>query len=426
MSSTAEHAGPWQRDVPVFREPLFTPMFWFLCALTGVAGVLGFVRFFSDLATFSAMTDDFAWGVWKTFNVMTLTALGSGGLAVGIAAWVLNRKRLHVVLRTAVVTSFFFYLSGLIGIMVDVGRPWNFFNAALPWRWNTHSALFEVSIAMPIYCLAFLFFEQVPIFLERFHYFGNLKQRVWVKKAYPIVRKLYPWMVAGAYLVPMGHQSSLGALMLLAGPKVHPLWQSQLLPFLYLIQAAICGFGFIIVILMVSCWVWKRPLDMGVLGELASMASWTVFFWLVVRFADLIFRGNLHLAFSTEPLALFFWMENFLILVPALIFRNERMRLVPRVVFQMAFLMAVGGTLYRFVPTTIAYDPGSNALYFPNLPEVLITMGLVALVGVGYLLMVKLFAILPAPMTEWNNMVAWARTTYPNIARDDYGNPVDD
>jgi Ni/Fe-hydrogenase subunit HybB-like protein len=92
----------------------------------------------------------------------------------------------------------------------------------------------------------------------------------------------------------------------------------------------------------------------------------------------------------------------------------------------MAFLMAVGGTLYRFVPTTIAYDPGSNALYFPNLPEVLITMGLVALVGVGYLLMVKLFAILPAPMTEWNNMVAWARTTYPNIARDDYGNPVDD
>jgi Ni/Fe-hydrogenase subunit HybB-like protein len=37
------------------------------------------------------MNDVYAWGIWKTVNVMTLTALGSGPLALGIAAWVFNR-----------------------------------------------------------------------------------------------------------------------------------------------------------------------------------------------------------------------------------------------------------------------------------------------------------------------------------------------
>jgi len=47
--------------------------------------------------------NDVCLGIWKTFNVMTLTALGSGPLALGIAAWVFNRQKLHVVMRTALV-----------------------------------------------------------------------------------------------------------------------------------------------------------------------------------------------------------------------------------------------------------------------------------------------------------------------------------
>jgi Ni/Fe-hydrogenase subunit HybB-like protein len=39
------------------------------------------------------MNDAYGWGIWKTFNVMVLTALGSGAFAIGIAAWVFRRKR---------------------------------------------------------------------------------------------------------------------------------------------------------------------------------------------------------------------------------------------------------------------------------------------------------------------------------------------
>jgi Ni/Fe-hydrogenase subunit HybB-like protein len=80
------------------------------------------------------MTDAYAWGIWKTFNVMTLTALGSGGFAVGIAAWVFNMKRLHVVMRMAMMTSLILYMTGLLGILIDVGRPWNFYHVMFPWQ----------------------------------------------------------------------------------------------------------------------------------------------------------------------------------------------------------------------------------------------------------------------------------------------------
>lgn len=76
--------------------------------------------------------------------------------------------------------------------------------------------------------------------------------------------------------------------------------------------------------------------------------------------------------------------------VPAIAMRIDVLRAVPRVVLSMAVLAAVGGAFSRFVPTTIACDPGSKAISFPHPPEVLTTLGLVAVVGLGFLLSVKL------------------------------------
>ena len=116
----------WQRGVPVYHEPVVTPTLLFFAALAALGLVLAMVRLFSPLGPFSGMNDLYAWGIWKSFNVMTLTALGSGPLAVGMAAWVFNRQKLHVVMRTALVSGFLFYATGLIALGFDVGRPWNF------------------------------------------------------------------------------------------------------------------------------------------------------------------------------------------------------------------------------------------------------------------------------------------------------------
>src|SRR5271157_4986525 len=124
----------WQRGVPVYREPVVTSTLLFFAALAAVGLTLALMRFFSPLGPFSGMNDAYSWGIWKTFNLMTLAALGSAPLAVGMAAWVFNRQKLHMVMRTALVSGFIFYSTGLIALGFDVGRPWNFWNALLLWR----------------------------------------------------------------------------------------------------------------------------------------------------------------------------------------------------------------------------------------------------------------------------------------------------
>ena len=97
-----------------------------------VAIILTAYRELAGLGPVSGMNDAYGWGIWKTFNVMVLTALGSGAFAVGIAAWVFRRKRLHALMRMALLTSFLAYACGLLLLGIDAGRPWNFYWIVFP------------------------------------------------------------------------------------------------------------------------------------------------------------------------------------------------------------------------------------------------------------------------------------------------------
>jgi len=399
----------WQRGVPVYREPVVTRTLLFFAALAALGLVLALVRFFSPLGPFAGMNDAYAWGIWKTFNVMTLTALGSGPLAVGMAAWVFNRQKLHVVMRTALVSGFLFYATGLVALGFDVGRAWNFYSIVLPWRWNAESAMFEISFCMPVYCAIFLAFENLPLVLERFYYTGNDATKALLLRWAPRLRRIYPFMITGAYVLPLMHQSSLGGLLLLAGNKINPLWQTPCLPFLYLLAAAMCGLGFVTFLLLMACLRYSRPLDLGVLGELGNLLSWMCFVFLAVRFVDLIWRRQLGAAFALDRMSLLFLSETALILVPAIALRRRAVRETPRSLLNMATLACLGGLFFRFIPTTIAYMPARKASYFPALPELLMTIGYIALGIAAFGLAVKYFAILPGEIKDWNYMFRLVR-----------------
>lgn len=415
----------WQRGVRILDVPMFTRSTVALFGLAAIGLTLAAMRVFGALDRFSGMNDVYAWGVWKTFNTMTLTALGSSGLAVGCAAWIFDRKRLHIVMRTALVTSFLFYFVGLVALVTDFGRPWNTWNEAVPTHWNLHSPLFEVALAMPLYCFVFLAFENSPAVVEHFWYNGSPRARRVIRRWQPRMRRIYPYAVAMAYLLPLGHQSSLGALLLLAGSKLDPLWQTPVLPLLYLIQAFACGFAFLIFILMASCVTWRRPLDMDVIGELGSLLSWTSLVWLLVRFGDLAVRGALGSTFRGGPIGVLFWTENLLVGAPALAFRLRAVRSRPRLAFVFAAIACAGGMLYRFSPTTLSFNFGRRSVYFPTVAELFISMGFIAL-GLGaYVLTVKWLAILPAPLSTWQLSIERLKTSSPGIARDPYGNPID-
>ena len=71
--------------------------------------------------------------------------------------------------------------------------------------------------------------------------------------------------------------------------------------------------------------------------------------------------------------------------------------------------------IYRFSPTTLAFRPNPEALYFPATIEILVSLGFISLGVVGFLVAVKRFAILPAPLHEWHDMASYFRFRRPYI-----------
>jgi len=404
----------WERAVPVYGFSVVNGFFLALCGMTLLAFALTAYRELAGLGPVSGMNDAFGWGIWKTFNVMVLTGLGSGAFAVGIAAWVFRRKRLHALMRMALLTSFLAYGCGLLLLGIDAGRPWNFYWIVFPWKWNMHSPLAEVAICMSIYAMIPLAIENIPPVLERLWYFDS-RLRPGVERMEHRLHFFFPWIIAAAYLLPGMHQSSLGALMLLAGERVHPLWQSPWLPFLYLGASTFMSFGCVAGTTMLCCLVWKRAMDMEVIDEAARITAWLIFGWLALRLLDILFRGALGTAFHADRFAGVFWLEIFLISIGGFMLRRSVRTHETRFMFLGYVLSSFGGMIYRFSPTTLAFRPNPESLYFPSTIEVLVALGFVCMGIAGFLLIVKRFGILPAPLQDWHDMASYFRFRRPYI-----------
>ena len=405
----------WERAVPVYGFPVINGFFMFLIAMTLIALVLTGYRELAGLGPVSGMSDAFGWGIWKTFNVMVLTALGSGAFAVGICAWVFKRKKLHALMRMALLTSFLAYACGLLLLGIDAGRPWNFYWILFPWNWNMHSPLAEVAICMSVYAMIPLAIENIPPVLERLWYFDS-RLRPRVEKLERRLHDFYPWIIAAAYLLPGMHQSSLGALMLLAGERVHPLWQTPWLPLLYVGAATFMSFGCVAGATMLCCLVWKRAMDMEVLDEAARITSWLIFGWVALRLMDItFFRHVIFTAFHFDRFAFVFWIEMALILYGAYLLRRSLVTHDKRAMFAGYLLSSLGGAIYRFSPTTLAFRPDPQALYFPATIEVLVSLGFTCAGIAGFLIAIKKLAILPAPIHAWHDMASYFRYRRPYI-----------
>jgi Ni/Fe-hydrogenase subunit HybB-like protein len=306
-------------------------------------------------------------------------------------------------MRTAVLSSFLVYATGLMLLGIDVGRPWNFIWILAPWRWNVHSPMLEVGFCMPLYTAVPLFLEAVPPVLEWIHSRCPELEST-VEMAESLLKRIYPWVLGLAFVLPAMHQSSLGALMLLAGNQVHPLWQTPWLPLLYVWAASFMGFAFVSVILMVCHLIWNRPLDADVLREMSHITAWLIASWLAFRFADLAISRRLALAIEMSAPSVLFWAETLLLLSAALMLAVASRKRNFRLAFQGSLFAAIGGILYRFDPTTLAFQPRAGAFYFPTSIELLIDIGFLSLAIASFSLLAKVLPILPASTRLWRAM----------------------
>src|SRR5690349_19973947 len=110
---------------------LLTPFFKVLLVGWALGSAAGAVRLSQGLGAGSAMHDGYPWGTWIAVDVVVGTALGSGGFAVALLVYVMNRARFHPLLRRAMLTSALGYTPGATAIVFDVGRYWNLWRARM-------------------------------------------------------------------------------------------------------------------------------------------------------------------------------------------------------------------------------------------------------------------------------------------------------
>ncbi|HUL33658.1 MAG TPA: Ni/Fe-hydrogenase cytochrome b subunit [Candidatus Eisenbacteria bacterium] len=385
----------WERCIRL-NEPLKTKPFVVAVALAVLGLLLGFYRELSGLGYVTGLNDGYSWGLFKNWNVTALTAFGSGGYAVAVLTWIYNERKFHPIMRTAVLTSLLGYGSGMLALGFDVGRPWNFVWLAYPKTWNHYSVLWEVAVCMTSYFLLALDVENMPPFLEKMYRSGSGEQKMRAVKIFRFLQNIFPFLIALAFVLPSMHQASLGELMYLAGPRVHPLWQSPMLPLLYLMMAYILGFACVLLVLALSAYVWELGWDREILGRLALWMAGTALVWAAFRFGDLAYRGVLGDAVKFDRFSIFFLAEEALVIVPALLLLSKARRESPGSLFRLTFLISIGGLLYRFTPTSLAFSPLGDYRYFPSVFEILMSVGFTALAVALFLYAVKTFAILPA------------------------------
>jgi Ni/Fe-hydrogenase subunit HybB-like protein len=373
--------------------PIFTRPVKVLLVLFAVGVGLILWRLAAGLGATTALSDGYPWGLWIAFDVVTGTALACGGYAMAILVYVLNNGKYHPMVRPAILTSALGYTMAGISIGLDVGRPWLAWKVPLFfWHWNLNSALLEVALCIMAYIVV-LWIELSPVFLERFREGPEGFVKRFSQKASPIMDKALLWIIALGMLLPTMHQSSLGSLMLLTGVKLHPLWQTPLLPLLFLVSCIAMGYAAVVFESTLATVFFGRKRETRMLAGLSKAMLPVLAAFLLLRIGDLVWRGKLGLAFVPDRYALAFWIEITLVVLPLLLLASAGQRRDPGNLFRAAMAMMLAGGLYRFNTYLVAYRPGEDVHYFPSAPEFLITLGLVAFEIAGYILIVKLFPI---------------------------------
>jgi Ni/Fe-hydrogenase subunit HybB-like protein len=210
----------------------------------------------------------------------------------------------------------------------------------------------------------------------------------------PKITKSLTWIIALALLLPTMHQSSLGSLMLLSGPRLHPLWNTPVLPLLFLISCIFVGFAAVVIESAISSRILSRKPETEMLARLGGVTVQVLALFLLIRLTDLIVRGQLAALFRFDLYSIMSLIEWALVIPAVFLLRSETRRRNLGNLFLAAMLLLLYGGIYRFDVYLVAFRPGAQWSYFPSVTEILVTVGLVAGEIAAYIALIKTFPIL--------------------------------
>jgi len=352
--------------------------------LVAIMAAILLYRFIFGLGAVTNLNDGYPWGIWVVVDVMIGSAFACGGFSVAMLVYIFNRGEYHPLVRPALLASLLGYTLAGAGVIFDLGRWWNVWNMFWPWSVNPNSVMFEVAVCITIYIFV-MWVEFSPVFLEQFG----------LRDAKKKLNKFLFFVIALGTLLPMMHQSSLGTLWVVLGVQVPPLWQTPLVPLLFLLTAIAMGYAVVLFESCIASSAYRRSIEMHLLTPLSKVMLGVVAAYIAVRLGDVIVRGAFGRAFALNLEAFMFWIEMACFVVPFFIIGKEAQRRNPARLFVAGILLMLGGSLLRLNGFIVAYDTGPGFHYFPSLAEILVTAGMFATEVLVYILITRRFPVLP-------------------------------
>lgn len=360
-----------------------TPWRIVLVAVMGLGLFSVVVRFVEGFAGATNLSDGVPWGLWVGLDILTGVALAAGGFLITSAVYVFGLERYRPIVRPAILTAFLGYLFFVIGLLIELGRPWAIWHAIV--YWNPHSALFEVAWCVMLYTTVLAL--EVSTFV--------LEALGWHRLLRVIHAVILVLVVAGVMLSSL-HQSSLGTLFVIAPGRMHPLWYSPALPLLFFVSCVCAGFAMVTFESYLSRRFLGHGLRMDLLSGLAKPLVLMLMIYGLFRFLDLAMRGALPLAVEPTEEALAFWVEIALFNVaPIAILASDRRRASERWLFAGATSAVLGLVMNRMNVATTSFAASSGGEYFPTWMEFAVSGALVAagfVVFAGFARWTPLFA----------------------------------
>jgi Ni/Fe-hydrogenase subunit HybB-like protein len=369
--------GSWVQDHLLlgmtFREylrSLWTPSNVVSAAILAVGLPVLVYRFAAGLGATTNLSQTQPWGLWIGFDMMTGIALAAGGFTIGATVEIFGLKDYHPIERPAILTGFLGYMLAVIGLIADLGKPWNMIGIFS--NNGTQSVLFEVAWCVALYSTVLFLEFSVPFFewlgWERFHR--------------PLKKALLGLTVLSVMFSTM-HQSALGSLFIIAPGKLHPLWYSSQLFLFFFVSAVIAGICMVIVESTLSHRLFSDQfegqhvdvdkLTLG-LAKAGAVVMFAYFFLKLQGVIDNHALGLIGVGFYGK-----WWLLEMLgfVLLPSLMFAWGARNRHVTVVRAAAIIGVVGIVVNRLNVALVAYNYNQSIRYWPSWMEIAVSLALV-------------------------------------------------
>ena len=353
-----------------YLRSLWTPFNVVAAAILAVGVPLFLYRFYAGLGAVTNLSQTQPWGLWIGFDMMTGIALAAGGFTIGATVEIFGLEDYHPIERPAILTGFLGYMLAIIGLIADLGKPWNM--VGIFSQNGTQSVLFEVAWCVCCYASVLSLEFAVPLF----EWLG------WERFYRPLKKILLALTVLSVMFSTM-HQSALGSLFIIAPGRLHPLWYSESMFLFFFLSAVIAGISMVIVESAISHKIFASQfrghhmdadaLTVG-LGKAGAVVMFAYFFLKLQGVVD-----NHAIEYIGKGFYGKWWIVEMLgfVLVPSLLYawgaRNRRADVV-----RIAGVLAVlGVVLNRVNISMVVFNWNQPVRYVPSWMEFAVSLALV-------------------------------------------------